>query len=89
MEDNFNRRMETIVDATVQQSNRVKKSIVNTGRSVNEQIDSLGRFTKGAVRRIKSFRDRDEQKKKVKNNILLRIRDAAFRTWQEKNADSE
>ena len=84
MESNFNRRMETIVDTTVQQSNRVKKTIVNTGRSVNEQIDALSRLTKGAVKRIKSFRDTDKEKNTVKNNILLRFRNAAMRNWRNK-----
>ena len=84
MESNFNRRMETFVDATVQQSSRVKKTIVNTGRSVNEQIDTLSRLTKGAVKRIKSFRDTDKEKNTVKNNILLRFRNAAMRNWRNK-----
>jgi hypothetical protein len=61
-----------------------KKTIVNTGRSVNEQIDTLSRLTKGAVKRIKSFRDTDKEKNTVKNNILLRFRNAAMRNWRNK-----
>ena len=83
MENTFNHRMETFVDATVRRSARVKDGIVRTGRSVNGQIDALGRATKGAVSRIKSFRDRDERKKTVKNGILLRFRNAAKRDMED------
>ena len=88
IDDSFNQRMETIVDATVQQSSRIKKTIIRTGQTVNERIDALSRFTKGTVRRIYSFRDRDEQKNSVKNNILSMIRNAARRNRQENDIDA-
>lgn len=89
IEDNFNQRMESFVDATVQQSSRIKKTILKTGHSVNERIDALSRFTKGTLGRIKSFRDRDEERNTVKNNILSRVRNATRRNRQEKGAVNE
>ena len=74
MDDSFNRSMEAVVDNTVQQSNKIKENIIRTGRSVNEQLNSLNGFVKSTVRRVYSFRDRDEQRKTVKNSLLSRIR---------------
>lgn len=78
-EDIFNHRMEAIVDVTVQQKNLIKENLNKKRHSVNEQIAALSRFTKSTVRRIYVFRDRDEQKKTIKNSILSRLRNAANR----------
>ena len=80
MEDNFNRKMEAIVDVTVQQANLIKKNINKKRHSVNEQIAILSKFTKSTVRRIYIFRDIDEQKQTIKNNILSRLRNAVNRS---------
>ena len=80
MEDIFNHRMEAIVDVAVQQTNLIKENINKKKHSVNEQIATLSRFTKSTVRRIYVFRDRDEQKKTIKNGILSKLRNAATRS---------
>ena len=79
LEDSFNQRMTAVVDNTVQQSNRLKETILNNGHLINERMNSLGAFAKGAIRRIYSFRDKNEQNKLLKNNVLLRIRQFARR----------
>ena len=73
-DDSFNQRMTAVVDTTVQQSNRIKETIMNNGHLLNERINSLGSFVRGAIRRIYSFRDKNEQSKVLKNNLLLVIR---------------
>ena len=87
MEDNFNHSMEIIVDNTIQQSNRIKNSIIKKGRSVNEQIGTLSELTKSAVRRIYLFRDRDIHRKTIKNSILSKLRNAARRNAELHKSD--
>ncbi len=74
MEDNFNRRMEAIVDVTVQQTNQIKENVIEKRHSINEQITSLNKFTKSTVRRIHVFKDRNEQRNSIKNTIHSRLR---------------
>lgn len=74
MEASFNNRMEMIVNTTVQQSNRIKEGMLNNGHLLNERINMLGGSVRGAVRRVYSFKDKNEEKETVKNSILLRIR---------------
>ena len=88
MEDNFNHSMEVIVDNTFQQSSRIRDSIIRKGRSVNEQISMLSGFTKSTVRRIYLFRDRDGQRKLMKNNILSRLRNGGRRNARSQDKDS-
>ncbi len=87
MEGIFNQRMEAFVDITVQQTNLIKESINKKKYSVNEQLTALSKFTKNTVRRIRVFRDGDEQKKTIKNSILLRLRNAANRNGRSDETD--
>jgi hypothetical protein len=66
--------MESIVDNTVQRSSRVKNSIIEKGRFVNDQVNSMNGFMKSTIRRIHFFRDRDENRKTVKNRVLTKIK---------------
>lgn len=75
-ENSFNRRMEMIVDTTVLHSNQLRKSIMKKGHSVNEQINALSDFAKGAIRRVNAFRDKDERKKTIKNSVLSKLRNS-------------
>ena len=89
IEETFNHRMETIVDTTVRQSARVKARIVDNGHLINERFDSLSGFAKGTVRRVYSFRDKNEQRKTVKNNLLLSIQRLTKRGKVQKDKDSD
>ena len=73
-ENTFNHSMETIVDSTVQRSNRFRKSIMKKGHLVNEQINSMSGIMKGTLRRVKAFRARDDHRQSVKNSYLSKLR---------------
>ena len=78
MEDRFNHRMETIVDTTVQQSALIKERIVDNANLINERnerLNVLSSFMKGTVRRVYSFRDKNEKQETVKNDLLLKIQE--------------
>ena len=74
VDNSFNQSMESIVDNTVQRSSRVKNSIIEKGRFVNDQVNSMNGFMKSTIRRIHFFRDRDENRKTVKNRVLTIIK---------------
>ncbi len=78
VENSFNQSMENIVDTTVQRSSRVKNSIIEKGRLVNDQVSSMNGLMKSTIRRIHLFRDRDENRKTVKNRYLTRLKNLAF-----------
>ena len=59
---------------TVQRSSRVKNSIIEKGRFVNDQVNSMNGFMKSTLRRIHFFRDRDENRKTVKNRVLTKLK---------------
>ncbi len=89
MDETFNSRMETIVDATVRQSARVKDRIVDNGRLVNERFNSLSAFVKRTVRRVYSFRDGNKQKETLKNSLLLKIQKLTKRAKRKKDRDAD
>lgn len=70
MEEKFNQHMEAVVDTAVQQSNKIKESMLNNKHVVEEKIYSLGSFTKGAVRRISSFRGEDHQREAARKTLI-------------------
>ena len=74
VDNSFNQSMESIVDNTVQRSSRVKNSIIEKGRFVNDQVNSMNGFMKSTLRRIHFFRDRDENRKTVKNRVLTKLK---------------
>jgi hypothetical protein len=78
MENSFNQSMESIVDSTVERSNRVRESIVEKGRFVNDQVNNMNGLMKSTIRRIYFFRDRDEHRKNVKNRYLTKLRNLAI-----------
>lgn len=87
MENSFNQSMESIVDSTVERSNRVRESIVEKGRFVNDQVNNMNGLMKSTIRRIYFFRDRDEHRKNVKNRYLTRLRNLAIN--RKKSGESE
>lgn len=87
MEDRFNHRMETIVDTTVQQSALIKERIVDNGNLINERLNSLSSFMKGTVRRVYSFRDKNEKQETVKNDLLLKIQE--FTKYEKNQKDKK
>lgn len=87
MEDRFNHRMETIVDTTVQQSALIKERIVDNGNLINERLNSLSSFMKGTVRRVYSFRGKNEKQETVKNDLLLKIQE--FTKYEKNQKDKK
>ena len=91
MENSFNQSMESIVDTTVQRSDRVKNSIQNSilekGRFVNDQVSSMNGLVKSTLRRIYLFRGGDENRKTAKNRYLTRIKDLAIN--RKRSVDSQ
>lgn len=87
MENSFNQSMESIVDSTVERSTRVRDSIVEKGRFVNDQVNNMNGLMKSTIRRINIFRDRDEHRKTVKNGYLTRLRNLAIN--RKKSGESE
>ena len=84
IEESFNHRMETVVDTAVQQSNRIRENVLGNGRFVSERLYSLGDISRDAIRRIHSFRDKNQQRETVRNSLLQIIqRVTKHRTEQE------
>lgn len=86
-DNTFNQSMESIVDNTVQRSSRVKNSIIEKGRFVNDQVSSMNGFMKSTIRRIHFFRDRDEHRKTLKNRYLTRLKGLAIN--RKRSAESD
>ena len=86
MEESFNHRMESIVDSAVQKSSRLRENMLSNGHAISERLNSLSVFASGTVRRIHSFRDRNEHRATVKNSLLMKIQKTAVHHMERPNS---
>ncbi len=77
LEDEFNHSMEQLVDNTVQQSNRMKQELREKGHAVNEQINMLGGFVKGTIRRASGIRYQDREMARTGMHLHARMKKIA------------
>ena len=70
MEDRFNQNMDMLVDSAANRTSRIRQGLVDTKYHIEEQINSLGGFTKSAIRRARYFRDNNKKIESIKNQVL-------------------
>ena len=69
----FNDRMESFVDTTVSQSDKIKEEMMKRAHFVTEQVSSFGGAMRHTVKRVYSFRGMSGQTESVKNILLKKI----------------
>ncbi len=74
MEENFDQNMDSLVNNAVSRANHIRQEVTERKNYADAQMRSLSAFAKMTVRRIHTFRDKDEETETFRNQLLSAVK---------------